>query len=179
MRKQLGDANRCLSHTLLKCLGQKTEAPAEPRAFWVGFFSARGRMQREKCRKERTVSYDVARELQWGGEIALPGWRLPVFTEGVVIHALGLHVWVKVLFLFHCSQKEKEDISDFLKRRLPNKIASVPLTAGLFELSFNVSPTSCTYLLNATSVHAFERSDIWLAFEDVLSDSSHLKSYFG
>lgn len=75
----------------------------------------------EKCKREllreedgnysyskKSDSYTVARELQRGGEIALRGLRLPVFTECVVIHALGLHVWVKVLFFFHCSQNEEE-----------------------------------------------------------------------
>lgn len=62
----------------------------------------------------------VARELQRGGEIVLRGVfppRLPVFTKCVVIHALGLHVWVKVFFFFHCSQHGETKISDLLKKK--------------------------------------------------------------
>lgn len=50
-------------------------------------------------------------ELRQGGETAAGGrgWGaplLPVFTESVVIHALGLHVRVQVLFFFHwCGKK--------------------------------------------------------------------------
>lgn len=56
---------------------------------------------------EKTSSrswYAVACELHCGGEIVLWGWRLPVFTKCVVIHALGFHVWVKVFLFFDCSQ---------------------------------------------------------------------------
>lgn len=98
----------------VKCLQQKKcKALCEPRACWV-VFSVRGEMQREITEedanntRQKTKSYTVARELQRGGEIVLRGLRLPVFTKCVVIHALGLHVWVKVLFFFHCSQNEEK-----------------------------------------------------------------------
>lgn len=37
---------------------------------------------------------------------------LPVFTESVVIHALGLHVRVQVLFFFHWGEKNKHSRRD-------------------------------------------------------------------
>lgn len=42
----------------------------------------------------------TCQELLWG-------CRLPVFAECVVIHTLGLHVWMKVLLFFYCSQNEE------------------------------------------------------------------------
>lgn len=148
----------------IKCLEQKMcKAPREPRACWV-VFSARGEAQRELLREEdgnnrqqKRNSYSVAHELQWGGEIVLQGFRLPVFTKCVVIHALGLHVWVKVLFFFYCSQNE-EQISVISTRDGCQWRSLCPLTAALFEQVW-VSVPDSLHLFTEWKISASLRKD--------------------
>lgn len=89
---------------------RKWKAPRELHSCWV-VFSVTREMQKwlPRCRWSRRGA-----ENTFSSEYLC----LPVFTKRVIIHALRLHVWVKVLFFLYCTQNERKpknftDISHF------------------------------------------------------------------
>lgn len=75
------------------------------------------RREEENNCSQKGNSYAVACQLKWGSEITFGAQCLPVFTKSVVIHALGLHVWVKVFFFFNCPQNKNKKTTSVVSGR--------------------------------------------------------------